>query len=251
MERSKYSVVQFIVMLILSISALNVQAQPNYKKMIYEAYIHGEIDQWARIIRSIETNNFPVTIDQKLELVNYYYGYLGYLVGRKKYSQAQLIIVKGEKLINQVLVSSPQNATAFAYKGSYIGFRIGINRMKVMSLGPESANNINKAFELDSQNLQAIIDKANMLYHAPRYFGGNKDEALKLFLKGAKLMETDKNTENNWFYLNVLILIAKAYELMEQPLHAKFTYEKILRNEPNFTWVRDELYPKLLTKMKS
>jgi len=251
MERSKHFQNGLIITLFIVFSTSAINAQTTNQKIIYESYIHGDMNKWANVIETIESTNSAVSIEQKLELINYYYGYLGYLIGRKKYDQAQKIIDKGDKLINQVLIADPKNSTAYAYKGSYIGFKIGINKFKAISLGPESSACINKAFELDSQDIQAIVDKGNMLLHAPKFWGGNKNEALKLFLKGAKLLETGKKTEQNWFYLNVLIQIARTYENLKQPEQAVLTYEKILRKEPDFNWVRNELYPKLLKKMKN
>lgn len=251
MERSKYFQNGLITTLILVLFLPTIKAQTTNQRTIYEAYIQGDMKRWASVIQTIETNNTPVTVEQKLELINYYYGYTGYLLGRKRYDEAQTIIDKGDKLINQVLHTEPGNATAYAYKGSYIGFKIGLNKFKAMSLGPESSANISKALELDSQNIQAIIDKGNMLYHAPGFFGGNKNEALILFSKGAYLLEKSKKADHNWFYLNVLTLTARAYENMGQNGQAKRSYENILQKEPNFKWVRDELYPKLLKKMNN
>jgi len=251
MERSKYFKNGLILTLILVFLLPTIDVQSSNRELIYEAYIHGDMNKWASVIQTIETKNSPKTVDQKLELINYYYGYIGYLLGRKKYDQAQSFIEKGDKLINQVLHTAPGNATAYAYKGSYIGFKIGLNKFKAMSLGPESSANINKAYELDSLNIQAIVDKGNMLLHAPKFFGGNKSEALRLFIKGSILLEKDKNTNQNWFYLNLLVQIARAYENLDQPGQAKLTLEKILRKEPNFKWVKNELYPKLLKKMNN
>ena len=100
-----------------------------------------------------------------------------------------------------------------------------------------------------SQNIQAVVDRANALYHTPRLFGGDKKEALRLFQEGVTLIETSKSAKNNWLYLNLLTSIAQAYEAADQKKKAAFTYDKILRFEPEFKWVKNELYPALLKKM--
>ncbi len=107
------------------------------------------------------------------------------------------------------------------------------------------------AYEADPRNIQAVIDKANALYHAPAIFGGDKREAIKLFLKSVSLMETSKTTDQNWVYLHVLTLIARAYEKQNKSQEAKLIYEKILRKEPNFKLVKEVLYPRILTKLKN
>jgi Tfp pilus assembly protein PilF len=40
--------------------------------------------------------------------------------------------------------------------------------------------------------------------------------------------------------------MAKAYDKIGHKTTAKAYYEKILALEPNFRWVRDELYPAIL-----
>ena len=240
-----------ITMLVLLTLATSVFSESPYKKNIYEAFITHDMSKWEKVIRTIESTNSANSVDQKLELINYYYGYIGWLVGQKRFSYAEKLIPRGEKLINEVLKNSPKNATAYSFKGSFLGFKIGIDKCKAIFLGSESKNDINKAILLDPQNLQAIIDKGNLLFYSPRIFGGDKTEALNYFLKGVKLMERNKETYQNWVYLNLLTMIASVYEKTNKLEDAKFTYEKIIRNEPDIKWVKNDLYPQLLAKIKS
>jgi len=144
--------------------------------------------KWESVILILEKQN-PESISGKLELISYYYGYIGYLLGIKNYDLASKYIDKGDKLIAQVLKQAPKNATAYAFKGSFIGFRIGMSRFKAITLGPESNKNIAQALKLEPANIQAIVDNANVLYHTPRLFGGDKSHSLKLFLKSITLFE--------------------------------------------------------------
>jgi len=242
---------KIIIPLILLTFASQAFAESPYKKNIYSAFITHDMAKWEGAIRLMETSNSINTVDQKLELINYYYGYIGWLIGKKQYSKAEILIPRGEKLINEVLKASPKNATAYSFKGSFLGFKIGIDRCKAIFLGSESKSLINKAMVLDPLNIQAIIDKGNLLYYAPGFFGGDKKEALNYFLKGAKLMEKNNETYQNWVYLNLLTMIANAYEKTDKLVEAKLTYEKIMRNEPDIKWIKDGLYPNLLAKIKA
>ena len=244
-----FKILSFLMLFFVLASAqTNINAQSVYKSQIYNAYINGDMNKWATIIHNFEKES-PSTIERKLELLSYYYGYIGYLIGAKKNDTAQKFIVKGEKLIADVIKMSPNNATAYAFKGSFLGFRIGMSKFKALSLGQESIESIEKAYKIDPQNIQAVVDRANALYHTPRLFGGDKKEALRLFQEGVTLIETSKSTKNNWLYLNLLTSIAQAYENTDQKKKAAFTYDKILRFEPEFKWVKNELYPALLKKM--
>ena len=163
------------------------------------------------------------------------YQFIGYLLGSKQYAPIKKLTARGENLIAQVLYESPQNATAYSFKGSFLAFHVGINRYKAVFLGHESRKYVNKALELDPQNIQAIIDKGNQLFYAPEMLGGDKKEALTYFLKAANILEKKKETNENWVYLNLLTMIAFAYERTDHRNEARLTYEKILRNEPNIT----------------
>ena len=62
-----------------------------------------------------------------------------------------------------------------------------------------------------------------------------------------------KNKEEiskNWNYINLLTIIAQSYALIKDYEKAKLYYEKILVIEPGFNWVKNELYPEMIKKMK-
>ncbi|MDO9153966.1 MAG: hypothetical protein Q7U47_09730 [Paludibacter sp.] len=228
----------------------NSNAQLTNQTMIYNAYVSGDWNSWLKEIKTTEQKRIE-SVDQKIEIINLYYGYIGHLVSKKHYDEATKYILKGEILLDQILKSQPKQATALAYKGSFTGFKIPMNKLKVFSLGSESTEYLNGAYEFDNDNIQAVIDKGSALFFKPKIFGGNKPEALKLFIKATKLYEINKITTDNWMYLNVLTLVARAYEKTGQLNNAKIVYEKILRIEPEFKWVQSELYPELLAKMKN
>ncbi len=248
MERQKYKYKRLILFILLTLFTSIVFSQTAYQKIVYHAYTSGDMSKWIAVINTIEKNGETKTVEQKLELINYYYGYIGYLLGLKKYDQAEKIMAKGDKLITAILSVDNQNATANAYKGSFIGFRIALSKFKAITLGPESASYINKAFEKDKNNVQAIIDKGNIYFYTPALFGGNKNEAIKFYKHGIEILEKSGHTHYNWFYLSSLTTLAKAYEKINKPKDAIAIYKRILKIEPEFNWVKNNLYPELLKK---
>jgi len=248
MNSTKSTINRLFITLFLFTLAPEVFSESAYKRTIYNTFINREMYKWGSIIHATETGKPLTTVDQKLELVNLYYGYIGHLIGKKQYDIAENMIKKGEKIIHQVLQVSPRNATAYAYKGSFLGFRMGISKFRTFTLARESIADINKAYALDPQNVQAIIDKGNFLYYTPKLFGGDKDEALEFYLRGSRILERNRDTDQNWVYLNLLTNIALTYEKTGNPDQAIHICQKILRKEPNFRWVRDVFYPRLLDK---
>ena len=143
---------------------------------------------------------------------------------------------------------SPKNATLLAYKGAYIAFTIGISNFKAIYLGRSSFRYIDKALEIDPNNIQGNIEKGNSLFYCPVAFGGDKKGAIKYYTKALASIEKQNLVVNNWIYINTMTALAQAYEAINQIEQAKFCYEKIIRILPNFMWVEDELYPSLLKK---
>lgn len=230
-------------------SALNTQAQPNYKEIIYDTYVGSNMDKWLVVINEMERNTKKNTKEQKQELISYYYGYIGHLIRNKNYEKAEVFIPKGEKLIHEALKEQPYSPTLHAYKASFIGFRISLNKLKAFTLGSESSENLEFALKSDPNNVQALVDKGNSLFHMPAIFGGNKAEGMRLFIKAMKIMEQTGKTDQNWFYLNLLTIIGKSYTKLDKLQEAKLVYEKTLRKEPNYKLVKEVLYPELLRKM--
>lgn len=241
MERKKY----FIgILMILLINSIGLCSQTDYRKEIYEAYIQSNMQAWEKTIRRMET--VDLSSHGKEELLNFYYGYIGYRIGTGQKKLAGEYVKKGEKIIDVLLEEDPSNATLNAFKGSFISFKIALNKLKAVALGPQSMRYINQAYKLDSNNVQALTDKANMFYYAPSIFGGDKKKAIVFYKKAIHQLEENQDTVDNWFYLNLLVQLAKHYQEMKMKKEALSLYEKILEQEPRFVWIKEDLYPKLI-----
>jgi tetratricopeptide (TPR) repeat protein len=244
MDRPIYIVMRiWLISLFLICTATISIGQNAYREPIYLAYVQGDMSRWEAIIRLMEERSDDFSDEERKELISYYYGYISFLLETDQKDKVQDYIIKGEKHLNALLKSAPNDVTALAYKGSFIGFRIGTNKFKALTLGKESISYINRAYKLDSQNVQAILDKGNLLYHMPGMLGGDEKEAVRLYEKAVLRMEKHQNLKQNWLYLNVLTTIARHYEEEKQWQKAVLIYEKILQQEPEFSWVKDTLYP--------
>ncbi len=244
MERPKY----FAIAAFFLWHTLNVLAQPSFQKRIYTAFISGDMTSWRETMDELAKTK-PQQEKNKLQLLSYYYGYSAWLIGNDKESEAKAAIKKAEELIEEILRANPEQATALAFQGAFIGFKIGLTPFKAPFLGPKSSKAIQRALDIDPKNCQATIEFANALYYRPATFGGDKKLAIEYFERAASLFEGHDRAKLNWIYLNLLTVLAQAYEETEQPSRAKAVYEKILDIEPDYSWVRDELFPALLNTM--
>lgn len=62
-------------------------------------------------------------------------------------------------------------------------------------------------------------------------------------------MEADG--KGDWNYLALLVQLAEAFEVTGKIDKAGAFYVKALSSEPNFSWVKDELYPAFTKKHKT
>ncbi|MDD4921439.1 MAG: tetratricopeptide repeat protein [Bacteroidales bacterium] len=226
-------------------------AETSRHKQIYQAYISGNINQWISVVKEMESGENIRTVSQKLELIEYYYGLSGFYIGQNNLKMVKITIDKADIILNKLMKEAPNTASVYSYKGSLTAFRIALNKYKAITLGAECLKYIDRGYQMDTSDIQAITDKANALQNAPRLFGGNKTEAIRLFQKSILLMEKTDRATDNWFYLNTLAQLAQAYVSINQPDKAKLTYEKALRKEPDFLWVKNKMYPDLLLLIKS
>jgi tetratricopeptide (TPR) repeat protein len=187
-----------------------------------------------------------------LELVNYQYGYIAWCVGNQKNDEAKKYLALAE---NYLLILEKRNenlSMVNAYKSAFYGYRIGMNKLLATTMGRRSVECANLAIKQNKENPYGYIQSGNIQFYMPPVFGGSKKEALVFYLKALSLMEKDAaGIVENWNYLNLLISIALSYTYVDD-YPASISYlEKILRIEPGFSYVKSELYPHVLNKMKN
>ncbi|MCC8034735.1 MAG: hypothetical protein LIO77_02235 [Rikenellaceae bacterium] len=244
MERKKYKLTAACIFICMAIF-LSAPAQKHYSQEIYRAYISGDIDGWERVIATLEASGTP-TVAHKLELAEYYYAHIGYLLGVGRKKEAKFFNEKAETLIDNILAAEPDNVTATSLKGIFIAYKMEQNKIKAPVLGPQCIKYIKKAHSLDPANIQALSDLGNMYYHCPAVFGGDKAKGMKYLREAARSMENRSLSEGNWFYLNLLTILAE-YEVESGSIdNAREIYEKVLRLEPDFIRVKNQLYPRIL-----
>jgi hypothetical protein len=186
------------------------------------------------------------------ELVNYQYGYIGWCIGNKNFRTAGEYLDKAEKIIEILGKSKKHESLVQAYRSAFYGFRIGIHALKAPFLGPKSVASAKKAVALDQHNPFGHIQYGNCYNYMPAFYGGSKTVAIESYRKAEKLMEQDKGQiTGDWNYLNLLSLIGQTYEETGKFDEAKYYYNKILRIEPAFDWVKHGLLPGLVKKMKN
>jgi tetratricopeptide (TPR) repeat protein len=240
--------VRQIILALLTIVFSGVDASPGSE--IYNAYITGNMKAWKEVIDSmIQTG--PRDNEELLELTNYEYGYIGWCVGNKRFGEVRKYLdLAGGNL--EILSGDPVHLSMVnSYKSAFYGYRIGMNILSAPVLGLKSIESAKMAVKQNENNPFAHVQNGNIEFYMPPVFGGSKAEALKHYLKALELMERyPEDLMENWNYLSLLTLIAQSYSYINDFPSAVKYLDKLLALEPRFTYVKDELYPQIIKKMR-
>lgn len=221
-----------------------VEAQ-EYRQILYQSYLNEEMESWKGVIDQME-QDYTVSSDPKLlyDLLETEYGYTAWLVSVKRKKEVKDLLAKAEGHMALLIEKGLGSARVYSLKGAFYGFQIMMEPQKAPKLGRLSMEANEKALELDPEEPQAWLEKANNQYHRPPIFGGSKRKAVPVYEKAVELFEKSAaRTQKNWVYMNCLVSMAIAYENTKHYSEAGELYRKILKKEPSFKLVRDELYP--------
>jgi tetratricopeptide (TPR) repeat protein len=244
MERKIYRIV-FLLFLLTGLPEAHASARPE----IYKAYVTNRMDLWKNLIDVMEAEK-PRDSDQLLELVNYQYGYIGYCIGFKKRDEAKRYLELAEKNIEILEQRNYKLSDLHAYRCAFYGFKIGLNKLSAPVNGMKSLDHVKKALELDKENYFAWIQYGNIQFYMPAAFGGSKKEGIEYFLKARQKLEKDPaDLTGNWNYLSLMVIIGQSYTYIKDFESAQVVYQEILKREPDFLYVKNELYPDLLKKI--
>jgi tetratricopeptide (TPR) repeat protein len=225
-------------------------AGQDYTVRIYQAYLAGRMDRWKEVMVDMD-RTYSATKNPALlfRLGEAYYGYIAYCIAEGKKNEARVLLEKAEAYVEAYLSIRPDDPKAYSLKGAFYGFRVGLEPLKAPFHGRKSADANEKAIVLGPEEPRAWLEKANIEFYKPAIFGGSKKSAVPLYEKAVRLFEASPQaTENNWVYLNSLATLGTAYEETGAIGEADRVYRKLLRLEPSFVWIRDEVYPGFLEK---
>ncbi|MBI9052761.1 MAG: hypothetical protein JEY96_03025 [Bacteroidales bacterium] len=217
------------------------------KEKLYQAYITGNNALWTIIMDDLEDSyNISNNIFELFELTKSQYGYMGVLIDRREFEKAKRILPETEKNIKTLLKYNPDWADAHGLKAGIYGFKIILFPTHVIFNGPKGKDYLEKASSYNDISPSIIVEMANYKYHTPSLLGGNIDEAIKYYKSAIQLFELTNQIKHNWQYINTMVWLAISLDRNGKSIESKNLLNKILTLEPNFDWVKNDLYPKIL-----
>lgn len=236
-----------LFLMILCYSFVGIKAQ---NTIFYDAYITNRMDLWKIEMDKMELEcQAENDMDMIFDLTLAQYGYIAYCMAMDRKKMAKDYVLKAVQNAERMLQYDPGWARAHALRGAIYGYEAGQAPYKAFILGTRAIKEVDRAFEIDPANPYIWMEQGNINLYKPRIFGGNKNDAIKDYLKAIELFEKDPLfVESNWLYLNTLLGLARAYNRTDRIKRADQSYQKILEVEPEFKWIRDDVYPKFRKK---
>jgi len=235
-----------LVIILLGFFTLSLQA--SNKSEVYSCYLNNRMSYWKILIDQLN-NQSGKSREFILELTNYQSGYIDWCLQNNRKEEAITYLKLAEANVKLLESTKYEPSLVNAYKAAFYGFHITLNKFSAPFLGSKSNQSARQSILLDPNQPFGYIQLGNVQFHLPSLMGGSKTEGLRCYLIAKSMMEKKKeDNRGDWNYLNLLVTIAKAYESVCDSLSAKLMYEEILKFEPEFILVKDDLYPKLLKK---
>ncbi|OIO13660.1 MAG: hypothetical protein COZ80_01150 [Ignavibacteria bacterium CG_4_8_14_3_um_filter_37_9] len=132
---------------------------------------------------------------------------------------------------------------------SILMMKITYNWAEAMTLSPRINALLGEAEVINPNNPRAYLIHGIMKLNTPAAFGGSVKEGLEKFNKTISYFEKEEEESTsltiNWGYLDALAWTGIANEKLEMTDAAIFVYKKALSIEPEYSWVKYVLLPKL------
>jgi len=238
-----------IVSLLLLLTIMPVakpQEPENYRKLLYDSYVRGEMREWEQIISDME-KEYGNTEKKELlyELCFAYYGYIGFLLSMEEDKAAKKVLDEAMEKTKVLEESTDERPDVLALRGAMLGYRIVLSKFTSMFLGPKASKYIKTAYESGENCFNCYTEMGNMKFYTPGFLGGSKTEAVPYYEEAVDILESSRlKTDRDWIYMNTVLLLANAYKETGQKQRACELYRSMLEYEPKAVWIRKDLYAK-------
>lgn len=244
--RNKTFVVRFICIatILLGLSTV-LRAQTDEE--LYAGYMDGKLIPWKTYIDGADWAH--LTHAERLRLINYEYGYVPFLADRNDPAAQHYLDIYMQHLSEEEPFLTPSLFASYmcaAHAYAYL-----LDKKKLFTSGLQSFRLAKQAVDLDGENPIALLLKGNVYFYSPRAFGGNKEEAMNLFEKAERIMQQQGTWHYLWNYPALQLCIAQCYDKLGDTNRAYQKCQAILREHPDFDFVKRIYLPDLQERLKT
>lgn len=162
---------------------------------------------------------------------------------RKK---AELIAKDGLAHCEEALRLDAGFAEALALKGSLQGMSIMFDPASMMTLGPQSGANLQRARAMAPKNPRVRLLQGIGILNTPAQFGGGADKALEIFKQAQALYAADTTVDAaapDWGREDAALWAGQSAMRLRDFSAARDFYRAALRANPQQAWVKFRLLP--------
>ncbi len=232
-----------LVLTLLSSNLLIAQSESD--KMAYMAYISNNKSLWKQLVSKEQSAyNKSKTNKNLYNLLLAQHGLLNSTMADQDEELFDEHFKDAKDNIDELIEAGHEVGNSKAILSAIYGWEMGYSSYKGMFLGGKSSSNIEEATKMAPNEPLVWQVFGSSKFFTPSMFGGDTKEAQKAYEKAITLYEQNESlTTSNWRYLDALVWLGKVYEKNGEKAKAKSTYEKALKVEPDFGWVKFALLP--------
>ncbi|MGC8866064.1 MAG: hypothetical protein ACP5O2_10135 [Bacteroidales bacterium] len=242
-----------IVLFLLTLIKLPAQSPDQLRSQLRASYAAGRMNEWEGLIRQLEkgyeTSRNILWLE---ELAWAEYGYTAYLLHARQEKKAEQYLKSALAHAELLLELRPGSGGYLALKSSLTAFRISLRPLSAPFLGPRSARLMDEAMAADATDPRVLTEKGLARFYAPSWAGGNPEEAVKLFRTAASRVPTSNEfLRKSWYYLHLMVSLGQSLQKTNRNAEAVTLYQNLLKEEPSFEWVKNELLPQAMSSLKN
>lgn len=191
------------------------------------------------------------SIEDKEELLSYYYGLVGHLIDIKDKKHARKVLDDALSIIKPLADENPENGRLSGLMANFQGFQIALSPLKATTLARSMLQHANKAEKISPDDPDVNIWSANILFYMPNVFGGDSQLSREYYRKALRLYEENEALRsNNWMYLQLIITLGLVEEKDENYEKAHEYFSKAMELYPEYPHLKNVLYPRILSELE-
>ncbi|MBR1809379.1 MAG: hypothetical protein IJ776_08335 [Paludibacteraceae bacterium] len=209
---------------------------------MYKCYLSQNKQLWRQYVTTADWKQ--MNNQERQRLLNYEYGYIAYGISIKDKDIKQMLQRFNEHI--ELMEGKMPESTRLTYLSAAASYYISISKITILSNGPKTFSYSEKAVKTDPDDPYALTLRGSIYFYCPSAFGGDKKLALDYLQKAEDRFRQTGDTIDNWNYRSVQMVIAQCYEKTGNKEKAIEKCRQILRDEPEFSYIRDCYLPELL-----
>ena len=213
-------------------------------EQLYKAFLQQDMSVWQKYITTTDWQT--LSVGERQRLMNYEYGFLATAIEKKDPRADEYLTAFRTHVEDEYRSGHISEARYCMYMSSVNAYDFMLNKSRLFSAGLQSFKLVKKAAELAPDDPFVLTLKANVDFYAPSAFGGDKEEALRMFTRARNLFIKNMDCTHLWNYASLRMCIAQCYEKTGDKQRAIDECRSILSEIPDFRYIRDEYLPYLL-----